>query len=414
MALLYSATASDRTDLAADGGRDVTRGALLVWAYLTATNIGRFGALVDPVGLRNCQEFGIISAGATVRMAHDFVTTDLIVDATLTNFAAYGTSKWLRIAFLWDHGAGGTAQKIFVGDEGTGLAEPSAYITQQDGAGGWQARDASSFWKLGNRRQNDTNLKGRLAYAMLVDRSAGANPTAAEMDRWFKAPGRFDNAVWGFELGVGGDGLSPRNVFGSSSFVGTVTGATVDAHIAMKPFLTRSIQGPGATGGVMQRTRRRVTSVRPATLVSTFRGAYTTLQLSAARGSLQINGQPATIQSGLFMTAVRGTVTLVGRTPALSLSTLATPAARGSATVVGRPATPTPGTNAIATQRGAVSITGRSAGTTAGAISVAAARGAVWVQGRAAILGDPPAGAAGTLFVRRGARRLLHFRQPRR
>lgn len=388
MSLLYSATTSDRTDLTADGGRDVTRGALLVWAYLTSTNIGRIAVLVDPVNLRNVQDFGIISAGANLAMLHDFVTQDLNATAAFANFTAYGLNKWLRIACVWDHGGGATAQKLYVGDESSGLAEPSAYVTQQDGTGGWQARDASSFWKLGNRRLNDTNLKGRLAYSMLVDRSAGANPTAAEMDRWFKSPGRFDNGVWCYELGVGGDGLSPRNLFGSASFVGTVTGATVDAHLPMKPFLTRSVQGVGSTGDVMQRTRRRAVSPRPVTLLSTFRGAYTTLVIAAARGSVQVTGYPATLSSGLFLAAARGAVFATGRAAGASPGTLAAPAARGGTLVTGRSAVATLGTNAMAAQRGAVLITGRATG-------------------------NPPAGTASTLILRRGVSRRLILRTPR-
>ncbi len=370
MALLFSATATDRADLAADGGRDVTRGAILTWVYLTATNLGRVAVLVDPVNLRNVQDFGIISAGANLAMLHDFVTTDLNATAAFANFSAYGLNKWLRIACVWDHGGGATAQKLYVGDESSGVAEPSAYVTQQDGVGGWQARDASSFWKLANRRQNDANLKGRMSDILLVDRSSGANPTAAEMDAWFLSPGRFDGAVWGFELGVGGSGLVVRNLYGTSAYTGTVTGATVDAHRAAKPYGRRRVYHEGRGIAPV-----RVPSI--ATVSAPLQLTTATLVLSATRANAGAAGVVGTLQVGsdITLSGVRAAVTAAPVVGALDVSGgVALTASRAAVAVAGR-------TASLDVSGGASLLAASAPATSAGVVGVLSLGGTISLSG---------------------------------
>lgn len=383
MALLFSATASDRADLAADGGRDVTRGALLTWVYITTTNLGRIAVLVDPVNLRNVQDFGIISAGANLAMLHDFVTTDLNATAAFANFSAYGLNKWLRIACVWDHGGGATAQKLYVGDESTGLAEPSAYVTQQDGAGGWQARDASSFWKIGNRRQNDANLKGRMSDILLVDRSSGANPTAAEMDAWFLSPGRFAGAVWGFELGVGGSGLVVRNLYGTSAYTGTVTGATVDAHRAAKPYLRRGVVHLGR--GLAPVRGPSIAAVSAPLQLTT-----STMVLAATRANASAAGVVGTLQVGsdITLSGVRAAVAAAPVVGALDVSGgVGLAASRAAVTAAGRTAT--------LDVSGGVTLAASSApATSAGVVGVLSLGGTITLSGTlASVVSAAPAGS---------------------
>lgn len=383
MSLLFSATASNRADLAADGGRDVTRGALLTWVYITTTHVGRLAVLVDPVNLRSVQDFGIISAGANLAMLHDFVTTDLNATAAFANFSAYGLNKWLRIACVWDHGGGATAQKLYVGDESTGLAEPSAYVTQQDGAGGWQARDASSFWKLGNRRQNDANLKGRMSDILLVDRSSGANPTAAEMDAWFLAPGRFAGAVWGFELGVGGSGLTVRNLYGTAAYTGTVTGATVDAHRAAKSYLRRGVVHLG-------RGLAAIRAPSVATLSAPLQLTTSTLVLSATRANAGAAGVVGTLQVGsdITLSGVRAAVAAAPLVGALDVSGgVALTASLGAVAVAGR-------TASLDVSGGVALTASRAAASSAGVVGTLSVGSTIALSGTpASVTAAAPAGA---------------------
>lgn len=239
MSLLFTGATSHRVDLAAQAGSlGITRGTLLLWLYVPSAASGALATLTDPVAsvLRN--NLNITTTGTVIRFTLDLATTDLDVQAALANFGAWGTGKWVRVALQWatpTEASGGTNdQKLLIGDLTTGVAEPSSYNSRTAGAGALSSTDATSFWKIGNRRQNDSPAPGRIAYAALFDRSAGSQMTTAEMDAWFQWP-QAHGAAWMFELGADLAGGNPNDLTGHGHH-GTITGATVADHPPMNPF----------------------------------------------------------------------------------------------------------------------------------------------------------------------------------
>lgn len=240
MSLLFTGATSHRVDLAAQAASlGITRGTLLMWVYIpTAGASGSLATLNDPVASLIRGNINITTSGTILRVTIDLATTDLDSQALLSNFAAWGTGKWVRVGIQWatPNEAGGAAadQKLWIGDLTTGVAEPSSYSTRTAGVGNLSATDATSFWKLGNRRQNDSPAPGRLAYAALFDRSSGSQMTAAEMDAWFAWPWT-NGQAWMHELGADPAGGNPIDLTGKGHN-GTVTGATVADHPPMNPF----------------------------------------------------------------------------------------------------------------------------------------------------------------------------------
>lgn len=240
MSLLFTGGTTHRVDLASQApSLGITRGTLLLWFYYpTAGASGALASLNDTVNSLLRANLTLTTSGTILRFLQDLVTTDLDVQASVANFAAWGTGKWLRIALQWatPNEAGGVAadQKLWVGDLSTGVAEPSSYSVRNAGAGNLSATHSTSHWKLGNRRQLDSNAPGNIAYAALFDRSAGTQMTAAEMDAWFAWPEPRD-AVWMLELGADVAGGNPSDLTGRGHD-GTITGATVGTPAPLNPF----------------------------------------------------------------------------------------------------------------------------------------------------------------------------------
>lgn len=269
MSLLFTGATSHRVELTAQSvSLNIARGTLLLWVYVPTGGIaGTFASLTDPAAGQLRSRFYFDLSGTVMRTTIDLVTTDLDAQALLTNFAAWGTGKWVRLAYQWasPNEAAGVAgdQKLWIGDLTTGVAEPSAYSSRTAGAGNLASTDPTTAWKLGNRRQNDSPAPGRIAYAALFDRSAGAQMTAAEMDAWFAWPWT-QGAAWMHELGADPAGGNPIDLTGQGHN-GTITGATVDEHPPMNPFgLARwaAIEAGRIAPETRERYRRRAAAKR--------------------------------------------------------------------------------------------------------------------------------------------------------
>ena len=239
MSLLFTGATSHRVDLAAQpSSLGITRGTILLWLYVPTAAAGALVTLNDPVASLLRANFNMATVGTVLRFTLDLATTDLDIQATLSNFAAWGTGKWVKVALQWatPNEAGGVAgdQKLLIGDLTTALAEPSSYSNRVAGVGNLTATDSTSFWKIGNRRQNDSPAPGRMAYVACFDRSSGTQLTTAEMEAWFRWPWTA-GASWMHELGADLAGGNPIDLTGKGHN-GTITGATVADHPPLNPF----------------------------------------------------------------------------------------------------------------------------------------------------------------------------------
>lgn len=252
MALDYSGNVGCHSDLSTIAThRDVNIGTFMVWAYITSAANGHLAAMQDSVA--NAQRINprLSASGVNISCNIDLVTSDILMNVLVANFASYGLNKWLAIAFQWKtpNEAGGVAtdQKILMGDYAgtvlgtTGIAEPSSYVNQSVGSGDLVATDATTFWKIGNSGNANTAApKARIAYATLIRRNSGSQLTVAEMNNWFRFPHVMPGCQFLFELGAGAD----RQIdMSGNGITFTNTLATVGAHVALDPFgSTRELQ----------------------------------------------------------------------------------------------------------------------------------------------------------------------------
>jgi len=143
----YGIASAARTDVGSGSGiDDLHTGTLLAWtrtsdstpstrATLWAKNDAGFRASMSTVG------------GLWFLQARG--SSNLHIEALLSNFAAFGTAKWCRVACVWDSAAGDSSQILYVGDESTAPAAPSSYSLQQVGAGAFTG-DAAANGLIGN------------------------------------------------------------------------------------------------------------------------------------------------------------------------------------------------------------------------------------------------------------------------
>lgn len=369
MAYRFSDAISHRFEAPA-GALGITKGALLLWARQTTVQVGRYAALTDPVAAVDRVTASIITTGTVQRLTADLATTDIDVQALFTNFARYANDKWCCHAFLWstptEEGGGAGDQQLLIGDEDPTAgqyAAPSAYSTQSAGSGAMNSADATSFWKIANRRQNDTNFRGRIAYAMLVDRSGGTQVSTAELEAWRRWPGMMPGGKWLYEF-LSATGQAARDLSGNGLH-GTFTGAVDDAHMSMKPFSRRSMLatrgGMGLLGPVIGWTSRQFVAfpatlapinLQQSTLVLTGSIASTTatalagtlafggpITLAGARAQANATGLVGTLSlgAGVVLAGQRASVTATALAGTLSLGgsiTLAGTRAQANATAL--------------------------------------------------------------------------------
>lgn len=114
-------------------------------------------------------------------------TTYIESAANAASFAAYGTNKWLFVAFTWNTSGASTDQKLLIGDAVLGAAEPSAYTSQLLGAGTPGTTNADVY--IGNGVVTSRELHGRVNWAAVYNRSMINLEIIQQQFYEFPAPG---------------------------------------------------------------------------------------------------------------------------------------------------------------------------------------------------------------------------------
>ena len=134
MSLLYDAD-GDRAESINPVVMPGTAGAFAMWVYLT--NDVRRQRLWSMAGVDASLSWRPDLGGGLNLSGYRQGSTYGEADANIVDFAAYALNKWLYILFAWDAGT----SKLYMGDETSAPAEPSAYsvttlIASPTGTGG--------------------------------------------------------------------------------------------------------------------------------------------------------------------------------------------------------------------------------------------------------------------------------------
>lgn len=222
-ALDFSNATSNRVDCGSDASisffGDLTpNGSFWCWAYA-------FNASANMDLLRRRVDFdqhGVFGFNTTDGFSA-FIGrpggTNYSLISAVANFAAWGTLKWMFIAWVWDTGGAASDQRFYVGDLSNPPAEPSSYTNQQVGSGSI-GDESSAGMRLFNNHNANTAWDG---YGATPCFEAETLTAAQVYRRWrFCRPGANVKAHW--LLGQEGQGLQiDRSIYRNH---GTVTGAT--------------------------------------------------------------------------------------------------------------------------------------------------------------------------------------------
>lgn len=155
------------------------------------------------------------------------VTTPLLIEFNYTNAAAFGTNKWVFMAFRWNASGVAGDEEAYIGDLSTLAVEPSSYFTQQVGSGNV---GGTGTYVLGNHSSATTRyFRGRIAHYSKFDRYL--NIDEIHHIQFSRKP--IDNCKHFIEPGFNGTGTQPD--WSGNGFSGTVTGATVTDHVPLAP-----------------------------------------------------------------------------------------------------------------------------------------------------------------------------------
>lgn len=231
MSLLYDANG----DILTSGSvTPPTVGTATWWVKLSSASrqMVPWGTFAGASYLGTDFEFG--SAGAPIYCVRQRGTTDIEVRADSGNFAAFGTGKWIFVAFVWDSGGAASGQKLFVGDETTAPAQPSAYTLQAVGSG---ASDTTAGTVYIGNASYDTTLwvDGRMGGFALYSRAlsdadiaaawAASSPTGANCQIYYRlgsngttnVPDESGNGNTGTITGLSSADSLPVVLFGRSA-----------------------------------------------------------------------------------------------------------------------------------------------------------------------------------------------------
>lgn len=139
-------------------------------------------------------------------------------------FTAFGLNRWLVVAAQSDISTAAN-NRLFVGNEILGLAEPSSYALQTAGSGA-QGNNAGAAAIIGNKSNDNTPFIGRLAWLGVWRRLLGVGELLAVQAGLFEWPGAPSDLPWGNvgDWSIGASG--PSVVLDASPYrqLGTVTG----------------------------------------------------------------------------------------------------------------------------------------------------------------------------------------------
>lgn len=193
------------------------------WVYLDS-NAAPDGGRVYQKGLTSNAQFFSPANPLSVEMTTARGTANCSVVALTSNFAAFGTGKWLFVAVINDTTTSGN-NKIYVGDLVTLAAEPSAYITQTAGSG-TQGNNNGAPAIVGNRANDNRAIDGKIAYVGIW---GGVVPSDNQIHQLQFRPMPTSGCKLFAIPGYNGTGTQPD--FSGNGHAGTVTSAAVADHV---------------------------------------------------------------------------------------------------------------------------------------------------------------------------------------
>lgn len=241
MALTFGGATSDRVNHGSGAALDdLDPFTVILWVYPTTLTAGRRlyskntagGAVVKNLRLESGGNLGT------------FVSRSGSPNNYLTSDAPLSTDKWHCVAWAFDSAAAaGETTSLYTGDLTSALAERS-YATASDGAGTYGS-DATADLVVGNRGDNLTMaFEGRIARVAVYDRAL----TLGELRALQFAPAARWNAP-GCVLLADYHGTGTQPDYSGNGNAGTVTGATVSAHVPLGPAFGADGHGRYAGGG---------------------------------------------------------------------------------------------------------------------------------------------------------------------
>jgi hypothetical protein len=153
------------------------------------------------------------------------------------------TGTWIFLAATYNSAASaGQVHNIYKGTL-TAAATECTYATATDGSGG-STTDATGDQSIGGRVGASSAFQGAIAVAAIFNREL----TLGEILSWQFDPRVMAGCVAFHHFGF--NGVSTQPDYSGRGNAGTVTGATVSAHVPLKrPFLRRTNYVPVASGG---------------------------------------------------------------------------------------------------------------------------------------------------------------------
>lgn len=224
MSLILGANTSDRDSCGSAAGLDgLTAFTVMLWVYITTRTDLRI--LVSKI---NGGTLGWVwrlqSTSGNSQFLWIRATQNLSYINTGTPFAL---NTWVCAAATLDQGGTASALvKMYFGGLTTTLAAASGYSVTQDGSGAYTSADAQNL-VCGNSDGAVAALQGSEAVAMHWNRVLSLGELKQQQFRPHKTSG----CILLSHLGYGGTGTQPD--YSGSGNNGTVTGATVGAHVPL-------------------------------------------------------------------------------------------------------------------------------------------------------------------------------------
>jgi hypothetical protein len=206
----------------------MTVGTVLCWCQLDSappgndSRIWSKGATGLDTGLRINN-----TAGAT-NLRHFVVRsgTTLVVDTD--NPPGLASGAWAFIGASWNTAGANGDQHLYSGSLSLAVAEVSSYVTRVVGSG-TLLEDPAEPGILGNRGAGSRQFDGILATVLIFSRQLALGEIRAQQFH----PHAISGCVGFWHLGFAGTGTQPDWSGGGNH--GTVTGATVAAHVPLGP-----------------------------------------------------------------------------------------------------------------------------------------------------------------------------------
>ncbi len=230
MSLLFGGATSDRVSIAAAASiNDLDPFTYLLWLYPTATTNARRifqKALVGdtPGGYKFARLNGTGGTSGNIEFTIKRATTDA---TRITNDRPLnaGLNAWVFLACGFASSV--PEMHVWTGSL-TALATENTYGTTNNGAGAVTGDNASDL-VAGNYVTANQAFPGRIAVFAVFNRLL----TLAEIRSWQFRPRKIDGCVLFYELGFNGTATQPD--WSGNGNAGTVTGATIAAHVPLGP-----------------------------------------------------------------------------------------------------------------------------------------------------------------------------------